>query len=257
PTFYWRVFNEVTAYWMSRKPRELVDKNFRIFVIFVDEAHDPGNDVLLPVPPHSIVCMTLKQALTRLTDPGLLIVLEPLTVPDVETLHARIPYYREQLQQLHLPESERTVLQGLLVQAILTRFPSLNREEVKSMITLTPLRETRVFQEFGQEFLEEGMQKGLQQGIQQGLQQGRQEGLQKGLRRGLRLGRNEGKLETTKEGLLKFWSLRLGPPAEWVRFRLQECQSLELLELLQEKIYLSASVDEAQAHVKAALGNGT
>lgn len=226
--FYWRVFNEVTAYWMSRKPQELEGQAFQIYVIFLEEAHDPGNSVLVPVPPHSLHKITLEEALKGVTEPGLLVVLEPLTLPDVETLHVRIPVYRAQIQQLRVSEAERTVIAGLLIQAILTRFPSLNREEVQQMITLTPLRETRVFQEFGEEFRAEGRKEGIQEGL----------------------------VEKGRQAILKVWTHRFGQPVDWVKSRISRCSNLELLDSLLDQVLDAASVEEAQTLVKTALGNG-
>ena len=227
--FYWRLYNEVTAWWLSRPAKEVRDRSFRAYVLFVDEAHDPKNVPLTPLSPHTLVTMTLREALKTLPSLGLLMVLEPLILESLAELEERLPEYRETIGQLQVSEEERTLIQGLLVQAILTRFPEKGREEVKKMITLTPLRETKVFQEFGEEFKEEGRLEG----------------------------RKEGRLEGIQSSLLTWWTLRFGPPVEWVSLRLKQCRSLELLSALQEKLFLATSLEEAQAHVKAALGNGT
>lgn len=55
-----------------------------------------------------------------------------------------------------------------LISSIVTRkFPQLSEKEIKQMLNLTPLEQTKPFQE--------GLQQGRQEGLQQGLQQGQQE----------------------------------------------------------------------------------
>ena len=51
---------------------------------------------------------------------------------------------------------------------VLYKFPNLSREELETMLGLSELKQTRVYQEARQEGLEEGRQEGLEEGIEQG-----------------------------------------------------------------------------------------
>ena len=54
-----------------------------------------------------------------------------------------------------------------------------------------------------------------------------------------------------------FTQSRKARPMDWVSWRISQCKSATLLDTLFEQVTLAASVEEAQTHVKSALGNGT
>ena len=101
------------------------------------------------------------------------------------------------------------------------------------MLSMTPIRETRFYKDVREEGREEGIAIGEQKG------------------------RQAGQLETLRKQLLKLWTLRFGPPVDWVAWRITECKSLILLDTLFEQVTLAPSPEEAQRHVTSALGNGT
>ena len=122
---YWRLYNEVTAWWMSRPEKEVAEKSFKVFVIFLDHGHDPKNSPLSPLSPHALVTMTLTEALEKQPELGLLRVLEPLVLKDLAALEARLPHYRALIQQLPGSEEERPCIEGLLRRVWC--FPELRR----------------------------------------------------------------------------------------------------------------------------------
>ena len=63
------------------------------------------------------------------------------------------------------PQFQRQVVQ-FLETIILYQFPKMSRKEIETMLQVTDVRETRVFQEA----LEEGLEKGLEKGRQQALE---------------------------------------------------------------------------------------
>ncbi len=56
----------------------------------------------------------------------------------------------------------------LIETVVLYKFPNLSREELETMLGLSELKQTRVYQEARQEGLEEGRQEGLEEGLEQG-----------------------------------------------------------------------------------------
>ena len=60
----------------------------------------------------------------------------------------------------------------LIETVVLYKFPNLSREELETMLGLSELKQTRVYQEARQEGLEEGRQEGRQEGLEEGLEQG-------------------------------------------------------------------------------------
>jgi len=64
----------------------------------------------------------------------------------------------------------------LIETVVVYKFPNLSREELETMLGLSALKHTRIYQEARQEGLQEGRQEGLQEGLQEGRQEGRQEG---------------------------------------------------------------------------------
>jgi hypothetical protein len=73
----------------------------------------------------------------------------------------------EQAKVAPLPVLDTAAIIELIETIVVYKFPRLNREEIAEMLSISDLKQTRVFQEF----YEDGLQQGLQQGQQQGLQQ--------------------------------------------------------------------------------------
>ena len=90
----------------------------------------------------------------------------------------------------------------LIETIVLYKFPNLSREELETMLQLSELKQTRVYQEAR----EEGREQGREEGREQGREEGRKEG------------REEGKLETKLEMVSLL--LELGLSVEQVALRL-------------------------------------
>jgi predicted transposase/invertase (TIGR01784 family) len=66
----------------------------------------------------------------------------------------------------------RASLIELIETVILYKLPRLSREEVQTMLQVSDIRETRVWQEAKEEGLQEGMEKGMEKGIEKGIEKG-------------------------------------------------------------------------------------
>lgn len=71
--------------------------------------------------------------------------------------------------------AQRQRLLELVLTMLVYKFPPLGREEIRLMLGIDELKQTRFYQEMAQEEQEIGVQRGLQQGLQQGVQQGVQQ----------------------------------------------------------------------------------
>ncbi|HEY9703835.1 MAG TPA: hypothetical protein V6C58_15405, partial [Allocoleopsis sp.] len=83
------------------------------------------------------------------------------------------------------------------------------RKEIETMLGLSELRQTRVYQEA----LAEGREEGIQYGREEGIQIGREEGIQLGEQRGRKVGEKEGekrgRQEAKRKAILKMLDLGL------------------------------------------------
>ncbi len=175
PTIYWRLYREITSWYESRPGN---NQPFVALVLFLDGSMDPGDPPLDPRPPSRFVKLTIAEGLDALgEDVGPLVVFRPLVVPDLATAKAEARQWAKTLEGLNLPEADASLLKEHLVDILMRRFKDLSLEEVKAMIELAPLHETRA----GRELIAIGRQEGLEKGLQKGLQ--------KGLRKGLLVGK--------------------------------------------------------------------
>ncbi len=101
-----------------------------------------------------------------------------------------------------------------LIQAIIVyKLPTKSRKEIETMLGLSELKQTRVYQEA----LAEGREEGIQYGREEGIQIGREEGIQLGEQRGIKVGekvgeqrgKKEGRQETKRKAILKMLDLGL------------------------------------------------
>ena len=73
-------------------------------------------------------------------------------------------------------EQADAITQQQIIESIETivvyKFPNLSREEVETMLGLSELKQTRVYQEALAEGREEGIQQGIDRGIQEGIDRG-------------------------------------------------------------------------------------
>lgn len=221
---YWRLTQEICLYFMGQEWKAVQARSFTACVIFLDEEYDPGNPPWLPQAPHRLIRATLKTLLQELEQPGPLVVLAPLTLDSQDALRAQLPHYQAELERLNLPPDQHKFIHELMIQAIITRFKGMTAKEVEAMITISPLRETTVIQEW--------------------LLESRQEG------------RQEARQESTQKHFFLFWESRFGTPVEWVRRRIETCTDIPTLELLMKELAQASDVSHVEAQVKARLGNG-
>ncbi|MBW4555182.1 MAG: Rpn family recombination-promoting nuclease/putative transposase [Trichormus sp. ATA11-4-KO1] len=64
-------------------------------------------------------------------------------------------------------ETKQQQLLELIETILVYKFPSMNREEIESMFSLSDLKQTKVYQEAKQEGIQEGRQEGIQEGARQ------------------------------------------------------------------------------------------
>ncbi|MBE9049339.1 Rpn family recombination-promoting nuclease/putative transposase [Nostocales cyanobacterium LEGE 11386] len=64
-------------------------------------------------------------------------------------------------------ETKQKQLLELIETILVYKFPSMNREEIESMFSLSDLKQTKVYQEAKQEGIQEGRQEGIQEGARQ------------------------------------------------------------------------------------------
>jgi predicted transposase/invertase (TIGR01784 family) len=79
-----------------------------------------------------------------------------------------------QTQPLSKTDAKFAAIMELIETIVVYKFPSLSREEIETMLGLSELKQTKVYQEA----LEEGREEGIAEGEQRGEQRGRLEGEQ-------------------------------------------------------------------------------
>jgi predicted transposase/invertase (TIGR01784 family) len=84
----------------------------------------------------------------------------------LEKARAMVPRVRESNQP---PQFQRMLLQ-FIETIIVHQFPNWSREEIETMLQVTDVRQTRVFQEAREEGMQEGLERGLEKGIEQGVE---------------------------------------------------------------------------------------
>lgn len=162
PKIYWRLFQEVTTYYMQSETFE----PFISIVLFIDEKHDPGNLPFSCHHPHRLICAVLQECMNHLGgDLGLLSVIEPLILSDAEKLYEYVPKWKQDILALEqFTQGEREGILELLEYVILQRFPNLSYKEIQQMVQLTPLEETKAVREL----IDMGIERGIEQGIERG-----------------------------------------------------------------------------------------
>lgn len=244
PTIYWRVFHAITGWFLGQPPQRSLGRHFTGYVIFLDQRHDPGDPPLLAQPPHRFVSTTLKKVLQDLDDPGRLVVLEPLVLDNEQELLERLPVYRQTVDRLNLSPEALKLLKEQLAHAIVSRFSAMSYKEIERMLTYTPLRKTRAVQEIVAEEraevaaeVTEAVTKEVTKAVTQEVT--------------LRV-----QQKNSQNYLLLVWEARFGPPESWVTRRITTCIDIQVLESLMRSVAKAETVEEAEAQVKAALGNG-
>ena len=83
----------------------------------------------------------------------------------------------KQRAQASADERSRVVL-DLMEEALIRRFDTLSREEIRKMFGLEDIRKTRVWQEAKEEGMEEGKREGMEEGKREGMEEGKQHTLE-------------------------------------------------------------------------------
>jgi len=96
------------------------------------------------------------------------------------------------------------------------------------------IRDTWVYEEFGQEYFEKGLSQGLEKGLSQGLEKGLSQGLEKGEIRGIR------------QGILAVVQVRFPGLGKIARAKVEQINSLPLLQDLLDRISQVQTIQEAE-----------
>ncbi len=177
---YWRGLHHVTRYHETRP--DLDRQNWKLIVLFLDSAYDPGIESLGPLvhgAEHWILRGVLPDLLqnTPSTSPWLN-VLRPLAARTVEEVQRHGAEWIRSIQTYpKLGKRQRSNLIDLLIKFVVQRFVELPYTEVEAMLKLTPIEETRA----GKELIQLGLERGLERGLEEGLEKGHLVGLQAGI----------------------------------------------------------------------------
>lgn len=154
-SIYWRSLQELGLFFGQRP--KLNGTDWRLILLFLDKAHDPGPETLGPLYKDNVSWLirgVLSDLLeqTASTSP-LLNVLRPLVAKDEATVRQEGADWVTSIRQS--PELDITAqakLADILVQFIGQRFTNLEMKEIETMLHLTPFEETRA----GRDMLERG-----------------------------------------------------------------------------------------------------
>ena len=219
---YWRTITQVGL--SHEQNRELGGQNWRVIVLFLDAAYDPGIQTLGPLSSAHEQWLTRKvlpDVLTQMSNASpVLNVLRPLATKQVEELQQQGARWVEEIRDAsEFDEATEVKLVSLLVQFVAQRFIELPREEIDRMLKLTPFEETRA----GKQYIEEGLRKGLEQGLEQGLQVAQR---------------------ARREDALMVLQLRFSQVDERITQRIEQIDSLEQLKTLFEQALTTESLEQ-------------
>ena len=166
PKIYWRLMREVAMVMESRKGEPKV----YAVVLFLDESLKPA--VCQPAlnAPSRFFSLSLPECLASIDEgAGVLSVLKPLVVEDVETLKREVGGWKEAVEALDVGEHITRRLLDLLEYAILQRFPKLSQMELAEMIELTPLEKTEAVKSLLESERERSERRGERRGMEYGI----------------------------------------------------------------------------------------
>ncbi|MCP4106517.1 MAG: DUF2887 domain-containing protein [Desulfobacteraceae bacterium] len=159
--FYWRFFREICTWHEQNK----TSTPFVAVALFVDKKHNPGKCPLSCVRPNRLIRGNLETCLRKIKGKaGALTVLKPLVLSRRDKLTEHVRQWKEDIDDLKLPEDKTDFLLELLEYTVLQRFPELTLKEIQKMIELTPLEETVA----GKELIQIGWDKGEKKGEKKG-----------------------------------------------------------------------------------------
>lgn len=158
-SIYWRVIQQVGLYHEQRP--QLQGQPRQIVCLFLDRSFDPGLETLGTLaggPTPWLIRGYVDDLLTHVKAPSpVLNVLLPLTVGTEADLRQQAGNWVERIHESpELDPVAQERLLELLAHFIAQKFSHLNRKEIQTMLTLTPIEETAL----GKELLEEGRQQG-------------------------------------------------------------------------------------------------
>ena len=127
----WRLFQELTTYYLQSEDNQ----PFIAIVLYVDEKYDPQDLPFSCFPPNQLIQVHLVDSLKKAGHlHKALMVLEPLVLKSRAELEEKIPQWKETLERLDCPESEKRHLRELLTYAIVEKFSKLTREEIEKIL---------------------------------------------------------------------------------------------------------------------------
>jgi predicted transposase YdaD len=202
-------YNLLTKVGLIGEQRPSAD--IRGILIFLHEKDAPGVPLGIASadPPFTAVYLNrfLPDMIEREPDNPFVAVLAPLVIEAEEALKAKVPHLWQTIQAAPLSKPIRERLSEVLQFWLFERFRSLSAEEIASMIShLTPLEETRAYQEI------------------------------------FRKGEAEGKAEGKAETLLRLLHRRFGVVPEWAEQRINAASTGQL-DVWLDGIFEADSVD--------------
>lgn len=173
PLIYWRGLHHVTRYHETR--HDLDRKNWKLIVLFLDHAYDPGADTLGPLAVGAdswLITKVLTDLLRTYTgNSPWLHVLRPLVAEDVNEIRQYAASWASAIENVpNLRKRQRSNLIDLLIKFVMQRFVNLPYKEIETMLKLTPLEETRAGKELIKIGLDQGREEGREEGLRAGVQ---------------------------------------------------------------------------------------
>ena len=148
---YWRMLLQLSARYL---PPNQPERPFRLLILFVDEAHDPG-----PCPPAALLeeagllhrIQLIPELKARASNPGAWSVFMPLAAKDFAEAVANLSTWQTAIEALDLEKEQVALLLDLMCKVFVERFPQITLEEVRQMIVLTPWEESVFIKELKEE----------------------------------------------------------------------------------------------------------
>jgi len=135
---------------------KLQGNDWRLVVLFLDDAFDPGMETLGPLRQETMPWLirgVIPDLLQHVTTPSpVLNVLRPLIAQNERDVYQQGTKWTQEIQQMpQLALSEQERLLNLLVQFLLQKFSHLDSKEITRMLQLKPIEESVAVQEWMQE----------------------------------------------------------------------------------------------------------
>lgn len=153
-TVYWRSVQEVGQYHAQRP--SLNGTDWRMILLFLDKAYDPGPQTLGPLYSENIPWLirgNIPELLEQVNNPSpILNVLRPLIAKSESEVQQEAPTWAAEIRQMPvLEQATKERLLTLLTQFVVQKFSEASAKEIEKMLQLKPLEETRAVREWMQQ----------------------------------------------------------------------------------------------------------